>query len=181
MLSFYHAAAKSLGVAGALHRTGNALLALSILVMMNACSASSGLLVSLDVDKSVLPQGRVVVRASMSNKSEEGVTFLPWNTPFESQITGPGFIVIRSDSGEEVPYVGPMVKRRAPSSADYVTLDVGQVLTNSVDITQAFEFCADVSYEIKPKPHLFDADYQDVSFFSDAVVISLGSAFEPCG
>jgi len=96
----------------------------------------------------------LIVEFSLTNHGDEPVRVLPWNTPLEGRFTAPIFKVETSD-GRIIEYIGPMLKRRAPTAGDYLTLGSGEVVSARLDLAEAYALYDTGSYWIS-----FDADLE---------------------
>ncbi|MGK0291901.1 MAG: hypothetical protein ACI9U1_000276 [Porticoccaceae bacterium] len=134
---------------------------LGINISLSSCSEpaaqasdqSEGVLqLEITVNRQALSESRVQIDATLTNGLAHSISFSAWNTPFSSQITGRVFKVekridVPKFGGQNVggdytlvPYTGIMLKRGAPSTQDYLTLEPGQQISNSLDITAAYGF-----------------------------------------
>jgi heat shock protein HslJ len=97
----------------------------------------SALTATLEAQES-LPNGAVVnVKFTLTNTSAHGFFVLKWFTPLEG-LAGDIFQVRRD--GEELPYVGKLVKRGAPVSEDYVWIDAGGSVSAEIDLAEGYDF-----------------------------------------
>lgn len=106
----------------------------------------------ITVNQQALSESRVQIDSALTNGLAYSVLFLKWNTPFSDQITGRVFKVEKrinalgfggGNIGGDytlVPYTGIMVKRGPPTAQDYLVLEPGQQIHNSLDITDAYGF-----------------------------------------
>jgi len=85
--------------------------------------------------------GDALVTVSMTNSCPRTATVLSWNTPLDDHSKGfrsDMFYVIHS-SGESATYVGMLMKRR-PVITDLATLQPGQTITTTLDLSQGYSF-----------------------------------------
>jgi hypothetical protein len=106
----------------------------------------------ITVNQQAMSQSRVQIDSNLTNGLAHSISFLKWNTPFSDQITGRVFKVEKrinalgfgsGNIGGDytlVPYTGIMVKRGPPTAQDYLVLEPGQQIYNSLDITDAYDF-----------------------------------------
>ncbi|MBX2838141.1 MAG: hypothetical protein KTR35_14885 [Gammaproteobacteria bacterium] len=92
----------------------------------------------------------VLVKFSVTNRSQRKVRLLPWNTPLESRLNGDVFTIMHN--GAKVLFVGRKIRRPEPTDADYVALAPGETLENTVDLAQAYNLSALGSYSIAYTP-----------------------------
>ena len=81
--------------------------------------------------------GPLLVRFTLKNRSSRPLSVLTWQTPLEG-LLGDVFRVIPL-GGEALPYLGPMVKRKAPEGEEYVRLAPGGEASEEVDLAAAYE------------------------------------------
>jgi peptidyl-Lys metalloendopeptidase len=79
----------------------------------------------------------VKVNVAVTNTSGHTVSVLRWQLPSE-HLQGPLFRITKED-GSPVPYVGPLIKRAAPTADDLVRLEAGASLNYTVELTGAYE------------------------------------------
>jgi hypothetical protein len=84
------------------------------------------------------PNGRVLVQVTVINQGRSTV-WIPREILAEKELTGRRFDV-RGFDNRPLDYTGKMVKRAALTAADYVPLEPGKMLLNTIDITQAYAF-----------------------------------------
>lgn len=140
------------------------------------------LTLELTVNKSELQQGRVEVEAVLRNAGEVGITFLPWNTPFEKSVNG-NFYAVALIDGEQIKvqdYVGRMVKRRAPETSDYLKISPGESIVNQQDITKSYNFCAGEHYKIAFSGDLYDSVYSEIPILTEPIEFATGISFPSC-
>jgi hypothetical protein len=93
--------------------------------------------------------GKVIVTVSVDNGSAKPV-FVPKAVFADKELFGRVFD-IKDASGKEIDYIGPMVKRGPYTKADYLAVKPGTKRSNSIDITQ--------SYDFKPGAHTYTLSY----------------------
>lgn len=84
------------------------------------------------------PPGKVLVELTFINQGKTTV-WIPRELAAGDALTGARFDV-RDAGGKPVQYTGKMVKRAALTGADYQPLEPGKMLTNTIDITNAYAF-----------------------------------------
>ena len=170
--------------------SGFAWLCATFLVLgVSACSLAApskeegALKIELTISEDQLQAGLVVLQSHMINHTGQAITFLPWNTPFDSAITGRFLKVMEKSAGDtdvELAYMGPMVKRSAPVASDYVTVASGEELQNSLDITKVYNFCQNHSYSVTFENNLFGIDYLIIPVDSSSIQFTTDSSFPAC-
>lgn len=93
--------------------------------------------------------GKVIVTVSVANGTARPI-FVPKAVFADKELFGRVFD-LRDGSGKEVDYIGPMVKRGPYTKADYLAVKPGAKRSNSIDITQ--------SYDFKPGPNSYTLSY----------------------
>ena len=112
-----------------------------------AATTASPPTASITAPRAVIgPAGEVLVRVTLANPTAETVRVLKWNTPAD-RLSEPLFDVTRD--GERVEYLGPLVKRAAPTAADYLRLEPGATRSYDVDLSEAYSFATDGVYAIR--------------------------------
>jgi hypothetical protein len=81
-------------------------------------------------------QHRPLLRFTIRNDSPGPVWLLRWLTPLEGLY---GDILSVTCDGQHLPYRGPMVKRGAPQSQDYVHLAPNMEATSVVDLVTGYD------------------------------------------
>jgi hypothetical protein len=95
-------------------------------------------------------QGQVRLRVELDNRSKR-TALVPRAVASMDRLLGNVFTVKDAVTGEQVPYVGPMVKRGPLTAADYLALKPGQRHTHVIDIGPAYGFMAG--------PHAYQVSY----------------------
>jgi hypothetical protein len=80
--------------------------------------------------------GPVPVRFTLTNRGDNPVWVLRWNTPLEERWKGTVFAV--TAGGRELPYQGPMVKRGDPGREEYAEIPAGGSATGLADLAQVY-------------------------------------------
>ncbi len=159
---------------------------LALLLTFFGCSASEEvprLEVLMEVDSSMLIEGRVVLNSTIHNRGLGTLVFLPWGSPFESSVTAPFLKVkVRKVNGlYDVPYEGMLVKRRAPQAEDFLELEAGSSYKRSLDITKSYTFCPGQTYILEYQGPLYSLDFTELLVSGEIVEFSTHEAFPPCG
>lgn len=121
-----------------------------------AQAGSNGVTVSVTPEKNMLgASDDVVVNVTMTNISNSPQYVLKWRTPFAGN-SAPLFDVQRD--GAAVPYTGALVKRKAPTQADYYLLKPGASHTVKVELSSLYDMSVSGDYAIRYRtasPDLF--------------------------
>lgn len=84
------------------------------------------------------PNGKVLVQLTFINQGSRTV-WIPREMLAEKELTGRRFD-LRDFGNRPLDYTGKMVKRAAPTAADYMALEPGKMVMNTIDITQTYAF-----------------------------------------
>lgn len=79
----------------------------------------------------------IMLEFTVQNNTENDILLLSWYTPFEGFWSN--LFIITDSTGNKLRYQGPMVKRSAPASEDYIKLLANKKFTMKLDLTQAYE------------------------------------------
>ena len=97
--------------------------------------------------KEYSPAEQVDVVFSLQNNSDKPIEYLPWGTALEADLTGDVFAI--EFNGAELPYVGPVVKRREPVKEDNDILQPGENREVVVNLARSYDMSSPGSYTIK--------------------------------
>lgn len=129
---------------------------LTAIACMGANAATGPVSVSISSAKAVLQStDDVVVNVKFTNTSNVDQYVLKHSTPF-GEASAPLFSVVRD--GVAVPYLGKLIKRVAPTSADYLVLKPGKSYTQQVELSSQYDLSKTGNYSIKYQAgseHLF--------------------------
>ncbi|KFN42877.1 M35 family metallo-endopeptidase [Arenimonas oryziterrae] len=107
--------------------------------------------VSMYADASSTEAFMGTVEFKITNTSRETLRIPYWQLP-TGQINSDLFEVFHK--GERVEYVGPMIKRAAPTEGDLVTLQPGETRVVRADLSTAYDLSATGEYDIRFKSYL---------------------------
>jgi peptidyl-Lys metalloendopeptidase len=131
---------------------GAAVLAMS----MAAQAGNNGVVVSVAPEKASLGKNDdVTVKVTFTNTSGSPQYVLKSHTPFEG-VNAPVFEVTRD--GQPVRYLGKIVKRAAPTAADYYLLKPGASYTVKVELSSLYDMATTGDYSVRfhaASPQLF--------------------------
>ncbi len=102
----------------------------------------------------------ISVSFTLENVGEEKLWVLTWYTPLEG-IKGRIFRV--TCNGEEVPYLGRMIKRGNPSREDYVCIEPGQSIWSKVDLSLTYDLSKLGEYRVEFKGRIHDVTKEEDS------------------
>ena len=78
------------------------------------------------------------------------VSLLPWGTPWEGAFSRSLFSI--ESAGHIIEYIGPMIKRRAPSPLDYIDIRPGMSRLVELDISSAYSLENNGDYTLRYLP-----------------------------
>jgi peptidyl-Lys metalloendopeptidase len=81
----------------------------------------------------------VKVRFTLTNDGEQDLRVLAWGTPFEGWMSK---IFVIEKGGERARYEGPMFKRADPTPEEYLLLEAGGELDETIDLSQVYDLAA---------------------------------------
>jgi len=122
-------------------------LAIAVLGCAVSASALADVEVALTTLQPTVGRGdNVLVRVVLTNTSASATHLLRWRTPLDG-VESPLFEVSRD--GQPVRYLGRRIKRAAPRPGDYVRLDPGASLVNTVELSSLYEMNVTGNYTIR--------------------------------
>ena len=131
------------------------LAALLVFVSLSA-SASRNIVVNVSMpDSTTVSDRQVLVDVVFTNVGESSIRMVNWFLP-DGDLDADMFLMSRN--GKPVMYLGPVVKRAAPSAHDMITLAPGESISRSVDLASAYDLSRSGEYSIQyavASTHLF--------------------------
>jgi peptidyl-Lys metalloendopeptidase len=116
-------------------------------------SSLSGLDFKLSMPKTeYLSTDKLTLNFTLTNTTNDPITFLKWQTPLENDFTGDLFTV--QHKGQDVSYIGKMVKRAAPTEDDFMTLTAGESISGLLDLAEGYAVEKKGDYTIALKQDL---------------------------
>jgi len=119
------------------------------------------------------------VKISLSNISDETVSILVWDTPFEDTLSNDVFAVETGRKGfpflESATYTGRLVKRAPASSESYIELAPGKTLSKQIELNDYYEVARNGSYSVSYVGDIKFADTKALSKRSLSVTRQLKS------
>ena len=85
----------------------------------------------------------------IENQTDLPIRWLPWGTPLEERLTADCFDVTVND--QQLDYIGIVVKRMAPTDADYIELAAGDKIEAEVDLSLSYDMAAAGEYTVQLK------------------------------
>jgi peptidyl-Lys metalloendopeptidase len=98
------------------------------------------------VQPSVGRGDNVLVKVTLSNTSDQAQHLLRWRTPLNGVETS--LFEVQRD-GQPVRYLGRRIKRGAPGPADYLRLEPGATVSQTVELSRLYEMSVTGSYTIR--------------------------------
>jgi peptidyl-Lys metalloendopeptidase len=92
------------------------------------------------------------VEFKVTNSSNQTMKIPSWQLPSTGTLDTNLFQVTRN--GKAVAYTGPMIKRAAPTEADYIVLRPGESRVVSVDLSRAYDLSASGQYTVQFRTYL---------------------------
>ena len=128
----------------------NLMAGIGMLVLATAAHAGGNMAALQQQVQVASHDGKVIATLSAHNGGAKAV-YLP-NAAYKSdRLFGRVFDIKNLDTGAEVDYTGPMVKRGPYTRADYLALKPGAKHRHAIDITS--------SYDFKPGTHHYQLSY----------------------
>lgn len=120
------------------------LLALALSVVAAGAASAAGLRATLEVDRAWLAADDDVVAAvTITNDSARTMVVPRWQVP-EARLEADLFQVTRD--GRPVDYLGVLVKRPAPTPADFVAIAPGQSITGRTELSRHYDMASGGEY-----------------------------------
>ncbi len=85
----------------------------------------------------------------IQNIGKKKYTFLPWGTPIENILTRDCLKIMYGNNS--IDYSGIMVKRKAPTKSDYITLSTGEIANGKINILEGYKLDKKGEYTIQFK------------------------------
>ena len=140
-------------------------MALGMLALAGAAQAGDGKMNQVRQQVQVAAgNGKVVVDVTLDNGSARPV-YVPKAVYQDKELFGRTFTLKELPGGQEVDYIGPMVKRGPYTKADYLAVKPGAKRSNKIDITH--------SYAFKPGTHTYQLSYEG-SYLGDLARLDAG-------
>jgi hypothetical protein len=141
---------------------------------------SNELVLDLALDQEYLDSGQLVLIATLKNGSTNEVSFLPWANPFEKNVTADFLTIVDLTTGVELPYLGIMIKRMPPKPSDYQSLAPQHTISNTIDISRSYTFCAHQKLKIVFSGSLYNQLSKPYALELNSLEMVLPDAFPDC-
>ena len=123
---------------------------LSLLLVVASFSSfarNADLVVNLSLaDRTTVSEQDVMVNVTFTNIGDSPIQLVRWYLP-EGELDGQLFMLSRD--GQDVPYVGPLVKRGSMTNQDLMTLLPGESAQRTVELSSAYDMSASGVYSIR--------------------------------
>lgn len=137
------------------------LVVLILVISMSACEAQNTLMQKADTILTCEITGKgsyssgepAIFEFRLENRSSQAIFVLKWHTPLEGIISRI-FKVTRD--GEELDYLGPMVRRGDPIAEDYEEIEPGKSASASFDLAEVYDVTSAGEYRLKFVSRLLD-------------------------
>ncbi len=97
-------------------------------------------------DRTTVSDGQVVVDLAFTNTGDTPLSVVRWFMP-DGEPEGDLFLLTRN--GEAVAYLGPIIKRPAPTVHDMITLAPGESISRSADLSELYDLTESGVYAIR--------------------------------
>jgi peptidyl-Lys metalloendopeptidase len=124
-----------------------ALVCASLSFPLSSFARSNSLSVNLSLaDRATVSDQEVMVDVVFTNNGATPLSIAKWFVP-EGALEGDLFLLSRD--GKRVPYLGPIIKRAAPTAQDMITIAPGDSIMRSVDIAGMYDLSASGEYKMQ--------------------------------
>lgn len=121
-------------------------LVVAAVIALTATAAAHAVRARLDIDKTWLgPTDDLVAKVTIFNDTQETVLIPKWQVP--GQILEADIFEVTQD-GHPTPYVGRLVKRPAPTSADFIRLAPGKSIQGKTELSRHYDLLDGGEYMI---------------------------------
>ncbi len=125
----------------------SALVSLSLVSFAAPVSRFNNLSVSIaPADPATRADRDVAVDVVFTNTGDTPISVVKWFMP-DGEPEGDLFLLSRN--GEAVPYVGPIIKRAAPTAHDMITLQAGESVTRTAELSGLYDLSQSGVYTIQ--------------------------------
>ena len=97
-------------------------------------------------DRATVSDQEVRVDIVFTNDGSTSLSIPKWFVP-DGELEGDLFLLSRD--GQRVPYLGPIIKRAAPTAQDMISLAPGESVARSVDISGMYDLSASGEYKLQ--------------------------------
>ena len=97
---------------------------------------------------------QITLRFELINEAQDDYYVLKWHTPLEKNIRSAYLLVTKG--GNPLPYEGILVKRGNPSAEAYIRVPAGGAVTETIDLSTAYDFSELGEYEVSLNTQIHD-------------------------
>jgi hypothetical protein len=148
-----------------LNRFSKYLSCLAVIVLVSSCKLPQArsttesvtvehqkisLTLSMTIDSTIETDQQWLAEFQIHNNSLSVVSFLPWGTPWEGAFSRDMFNI--ESAGRKIEYIGPMIKRSAPSARDYIEIKPGASQLVKLDISNGYNLENRGDYSLTYQP-----------------------------
>lgn len=90
--------------------------------------------------------GRVIVRFELMNSSDTHFWVLSWFTPLEG--IDSDCLTVRRNGKTKIVYDGPLIKRGAPGTGDYLLVRAGETIQTEFDLSESYSLSRPGTYSV---------------------------------
>ncbi len=126
---------------------------------------------TLSLDSLPISAEAVILDFTLTNPLDEKLELLTWYTPFEGFLSDL-FVITNKETGEQLIYQGPMIKRIESDIGDYLTMPAIKSISTTLNLSQAYQFSPGI-YLLKLKRNNFYFKNHKAQLTCDAPTIAL--------
>ena len=120
---------------------------LLVVVSFSSFARSNDLMINLSlVDRTTVSDQDVMVNVTFTNVGQTPLQLVRWYVP-DGDLDGDLFVLSRD--GQDVPYVGPLVKRGSLTNQDLMTLQPGESVQRTVELAAVYDLSTSGVYSIR--------------------------------
>lgn len=154
-----------LGIGGFLKRFFEHLSCLAALVLLSSCGLTQArpvtelvtveyqkisLTLSMTIDSTMGSGQPWMADFEIRNNGLSAVSLLPWGTPWEGVFSRKLFNI--ESAGRKIQYIGPMIKRSAPSVRDYIEIKPGASQLVKLNLSSGYNLEDSGDYSLTYQP-----------------------------
>jgi hypothetical protein len=150
---------------GLLNRFYKYLSCLAVIVLVSSCRLPQArsitefvtvehqkisLTLSMTIDSTMGKNQQWLAEFLIHNNGLSAVSLLPWGTPWEGVFSRNLFNI--ESAGRKIEYIGPMIKRSAPSARDYIEIKPGASQLVKLNINSGYNLEGSGDYSLTYQP-----------------------------
>ncbi len=118
---------------------------------------------SISINSTPLSTDQVSLNFSLQNPYDRNMRLLIWYTPFEGFFSDL-FMIKNRNTGEQLNYQGPMVKRLQPQLEDYLSISANEISSITLNLSLAYAFTQG-NYQLHLKKNIFHFEDDNLTPF----------------